>query len=725
MSDTSENITKKSGSNLALSFSFLSPEKRHAMSVFYAFCRIVDDIADSQELAVPEKERLLNEWSKQIRLCYTGTPETAIARELAEVVKQYLIPPHYLEEIVEGVAMDLRNTLYDTWDDLRHYCYRVASCVGLVSIEIFGYNKASTRQYAELLGLAFQTTNIVRDVKADWEMGRIYLPLEDMKKVGYSREELQRGLFDDRAKQVCRMMAERSEHYYGAAERMLDQEDRQQMLAAQIMRKIYYAVLKKIKSNDCDVWNANNRTSKISKLLLMQQCKREEKRAPTLRRSQKIVVIGGGLAGLSAAWHLSRAGHQVTLLEARQTLGGRTTSFTDTKTGMEIDNGQHVLMGCYRESLRFIKELGTVSLLNNPNRLDVPYASVAKGFSRLRASCLPAPLHLLQGLAGFKELSWADKCKICEVGISAKLDASGKKWIASTAAEWLTACRQSQGTIRAMWEPLCLAALNEPLQTSAASLLGEVIRRAFWGTAQESALLIPKTTLTKLFIKPASDMIEASNGRIIKGCSVKRFIFEKDRISGLICARGQSEEKIEADAIVSAIPWGALRPMLPPSSRLAGQTAQLRGSPIVGIYLWLDRHVTDEKFIGFLDSPIQWMFNADAIAGNTAAPSFLHSFIVSAAGSLPEKSSSKWAQLAMDECCRLIPSSRSAKVLHHFVYWAEEATLQSSPEIQPLRPTPETEWKQFYLAGDWTDTKLPSTIEGAILSGRLAAEQLL
>jgi squalene synthase HpnD len=716
-------ITKKSGSNLALSFSFLGAEKRNAMSVFYAFCRVVDDIADSTSLPLAEKQKQLDQWRKEIDQCYQGNPMLPLARELAEVIERYSIPAIYFQEIINGVAMDLEPVIYETWEQLRQYCYRVASCVGLVSIEIFGYTNPRTQQYAELLGLAFQTTNILRDVKTDLANHRIYLPEEDFQRVGYSRDELKKGQIDERALNLFRMMGERSYHLYGAAERTLSSEDRSNMLAAQIMRGIYFAMLQTASAQNYDIWHQPIAFSKIKKAWLMQRAIRQErKQKQSLPKKKKVLILGGGVAGLSAAVHLSRSGHEITLVEARQTLGGRSHSFRDPKTGDNIDNGQHILMGCYHATLNLLQRIGTRHLLRPEKNLNVPYVSDVKQLTQLKAAALPAPFHLLSAIFGFHELSLSEKFRAMEVGLSAKLDSKGKKWHASTVGEWLQACGQTPNAIRSLWEPFCIAALNESVQTASASLFGEVIRRAFLRSSDDSTILFSRVGLSQLLVQPAASLIQSAQGKIICGQAVQKIHFENSRISGI---QLQNETVLEADAIICAMPWHAIKKLLPETSHLAQQISHLHGSPIIGIHLWFDQEICDEPFLGFLDSPIHWLFNKTKISDleKTAYPSV--ALVISAAYDFEKTPNEELLQLALKECHRFLPKSKNAKLLHHFVYRARDATFKTRPETLPLRPSCQTEWNNFFLAGDWTNTGLPATIEGAIESGRKAALRVI
>lgn len=250
-----QKITRQSGSNLALAFVALGRERREDITLFYAFCRIVDDIADDTATPPEEKQRALDLWRRALAGETAGEP--ALAADIRALIAKYRMSPSMFEEIIDGVEMDLRDTRYETWEELRQYCYRVASAVGLVSIEIFGYKNPRCRQYAIDLGLALQTTNIVRDVAKDVRMGRIYLPREEMTRFGYGEAELRSETYNDAFVSLMQFQAARSREFYESAVELLPREDRRSMVAAEIMRSVYQSLLAQIERDrfrvfECD-----------------------------------------------------------------------------------------------------------------------------------------------------------------------------------------------------------------------------------------------------------------------------------------------------------------------------------------------------------------------------------------------------------------------------------------------------------------------------------------
>ena len=256
-------ITRDSKSNLALAFVALGRERRDDITIFYAFCRVIDDIADSTEASFEKKAGELRSWRKWIRESAADEPE--LARDVRGLYSKYAITPAMLDEIIDGVEMDLGRVRYQTFEDLQLYCYRVASAVGLVSIEIFGYRNAGCRDYAIQLGLALQMTNIIRDVGKDLRDGRIYLPEEDLSRFDYSEAELRAREYNDAFVRLMEFESERAEEFFSRAAALLPREDRRSMVAAEIMASVYHALLRRIKKDRFRVFDKEYRLSKIQK----------------------------------------------------------------------------------------------------------------------------------------------------------------------------------------------------------------------------------------------------------------------------------------------------------------------------------------------------------------------------------------------------------------------------------------------------------------------------
>ncbi len=260
-------ITRRSKSNLALAFVSLGKERRRDITTFYAFCRVIDDIADSEPLSVEEKSESLAAWRKW--LVQSSAGEDALPKEVRALMAKYKLGPAMLEEIIAGVEMDLRKVRYANFEELRLYCYRVASAVGLVSIEIFGYKNPRCQEYAIDLGLALQTTNIIRDVGKDMRTGRIYLPQDEMARFGYSEAELLKGLSNERFVALMEFQAQRAHQFFRSAAALLPPEDRRSMVAAEIMGAVYRTLLRKMEADRFRVFEKEYRLNRVQKTALI------------------------------------------------------------------------------------------------------------------------------------------------------------------------------------------------------------------------------------------------------------------------------------------------------------------------------------------------------------------------------------------------------------------------------------------------------------------------
>jgi len=257
------NITRQSKSNLALAFISLGRERKRDINIFYAFCRVVDDIVDSSKLNVAEKRQRLAAWREMLRSAIPGEP--ALAHEVRCLIDKYSLSIEMLEEIISGVEMDLSISRYATFEELRVYCYRVASVVGLVSIEIFGYRNPACKEYALQLGLALQMTNIIRDVGKDLRNGRIYLPQKDLARYEYSEAELRDRQYNERFVRLMKFEAERARQFFSSAAASLPPEDRRSMVAARIMGSVYRGLLRRMELDKFHVFEKEYRLSKLEK----------------------------------------------------------------------------------------------------------------------------------------------------------------------------------------------------------------------------------------------------------------------------------------------------------------------------------------------------------------------------------------------------------------------------------------------------------------------------
>jgi zeta-carotene desaturase len=441
-----------------------------------------------------------------------------------------------------------------------------------------------------------------------------------------------------------------------------------------------------------------------------------------------IVVVGGGFAGLSAAVRLAAAGRRVLVLEARGRLGGRATAFDDRETGHRVDNGQHVLAGCYHETFRFLGVIGARDRVALQATLDVAFIDRDGRRSRLRCPRLPAPWHLAAGVARWTGVGWRDRLPLARLGAALKPGAPPPP-ATETVAAWLTRLRQTPRMTEMLWEPLAVAALNQGIDRALAAPFVRVLAQMFTGATQDASLGMTATPLDEMYAEPARAFIEAHGGEV-RVNALARIAIRGGRVEG-VTVRGEALPS--PDAVVAAVPWfglgglfqdpeGTLAPLL----EAAAGTAS---SPIVTVNLWLDRQVVPDAFVGLPGRTMQWVFDTSQIRrtlpgrGPARSPAHL-SLVSSGAEAVLRQSNDELIALAWRELIEAIPAARDAVMVRATVVREPQASFSLAPG-QPARPGTRTAVSGLYLAGDWVDTGLPATIESAVVSGHRAADDIL
>ncbi len=258
-------------SNFAFSFSLLPKEERNAMNSIYAFCSYIDDIVDSpgtETSAIKKKMDRLQWWERQIDKFYSGSMDNKLISPFVKVINRFNIPKQYFITLIDGCRRDLVQNRYETFEELKEYCYGVAGVVGLISIEIFGHKYEETKSYAVNLGYALQLTNILRDIKFDNQRGYIYLPQEDLRRFNYSEDDIAAGLYNDNFYELMNFQAKRVRQYYHKARTMLHPDERITIFSAEVMDAIYYRLLEKIELNNFRIYDKKIRVSTPHKLYI-------------------------------------------------------------------------------------------------------------------------------------------------------------------------------------------------------------------------------------------------------------------------------------------------------------------------------------------------------------------------------------------------------------------------------------------------------------------------
>ena len=447
-------------------------------------------------------------------------------------------------------------------------------------------------------------------------------------------------------------------------------------------------------------------------------------------RSPDAVVVGGGFAGLAAATALAERGARVLVLEARPYLGGRARSWVDAETGAVVDNGQHLFMGCYRETLRFLERIGSRDSLALQSRLMIPIVDCEGTVGKFRLPAAPAPWSLLFGLLRFPGLKFKDRLALLrvarDVGRRARRSDRGETADAlddRSVVEWLGALGQPREASRRFWDPISIASLNEEPQRASAAMFLAVLRRAFFGGADGSRLGTSRVGLSELYAAPAAHYLRGRHSEVRLRAQVQRLLLAGGRCSGVRLADG---ERIDAGAVVAAVPPEDLLEALPPDAVadpfFAG-AARLETSPIVSVYLWFGVPVTDLPFAGLVGCTWQWAFSREAFGPRGGG---IHgvTLVRSAARDLVDRPREALVRSAVDDLHACFPASRRAGLRHALVIKEKKATIAPARGGLALRPATLTPYNGLHLAGDWTATGLPATIEGAVQSGHSCAVQV-
>jgi squalene-associated FAD-dependent desaturase len=475
----------------------------------------------------------------------------------------------------------------------------------------------------------------------------------------------------------------------------------------------------------------------------------------------RVAVVGGGLAGLAAGCALADIGFRVTLFERRPYLGGRASSYQHPGTGEVVDNCQHVLLGCCTNLIQFYERLGVESKIRWFDRLT--FLEPGGRASLIGPSGLPAPFHNSPAFLRAACLSFSDKLAIgaamAALAPAMPLD-QGESFLT-----WLQRHRQTKQAVERFWKPILISALNEDLDRVSVPYAAQVVRESFLKSAAAGRMGVPTVPLTDLY-SVAGDYIRARGGEVCVRSGVESFLAESENVKLNV-----SGEELNFDYVVFAVPFDVLSRMLPQTSAaepLRQVLSRFETSPITGIHLWFDRQITDLDHAVLLDRTIQWMFHKSKLltpapegAADSAAfsaslkrcpdtnqempgdssshPSQASSegkasirepngsymeLVVSSSNTLVEKSRAEIIELALAELREFFPGAREAKLVKSTVIKEIHATYSPRPGVDVYRPHPETAWPRVFLAGDWTATGWPATMEGAVRSGYMAAESV-
>jgi squalene-associated FAD-dependent desaturase len=428
----------------------------------------------------------------------------------------------------------------------------------------------------------------------------------------------------------------------------------------------------------------------------------------------RVVIVGGGLSGISAALACADAGVRVTLVEADPRLGGAASSFR--RGGLKVDNGQHVFLRCCAAYRGLLDRLGTAGRTVLQDRLDIPVLSPGRRVERIRRTRLPAPLHLGPALGGYGYLSLAERARAARCALAlARLDPRDPALDARRFGEWLASQHQSRRAVETLWDLIALPALNLPAADASLALAAKVFKTGLLEAPGAGDIGYAVSSLEEAHAAPAEEVLVAGGHAVHR--RTRAHAIER---SGDELAVAADRGRFEGDAVIVAVAHTAL----PSIAGVAWPPVEGLGtSPIVNLHFVYDRHVAGVDFAAVLDSPLQWVFDRTRQSGLRQGQYLAVS--LSAADEHAGTRTSRLREIFEPEMARLFPGAAAARVTDFFVTREKEATFRAAPGTAALRPGPATGAPGVYLAGAWTGTGWPATMEGAVRSGISAARAAL
>ncbi len=755
-----EQITRQQAKNFSYGIALLPGDKRRALSAVYAFARRIDDIGDGT-MSPQDKLAALGE----ARACVMSMDPGSVAGDLVlialrDAAARFPIPVAAFGELIDGCEADVRGVSYATFADLEYYCRCVAGSIGRLSLGVFGSSGgAEAESLADALGVALQLTNIVRDIKEDLGNGRVYLPAEDLERFGCTLTAsgpdgqcVLAGQLDE----LIRFEVRRAKDWYAVGLRLMPMLDRRSASCTGAMAGIYLRLLDHICAAPQEALQRRMSLPMSEKALVaasslagMARTRRAGPRravpgAPwrcgmtgtSEVTSRRAIVVGGGLAGITAAIDLREAGFGVTVLEARPRLGGAASSYQ--RGHLTIDNGQHVILRCCDSYRELLARLGVSAQVAFQDKFDVTVLAPAKAGgaggtgqvrqARLRRSGLPSPLHLTGSLARYGLLSPGERLRVVRAALAMRfINPADPALDSERLGDWLAARGQGERARRNLWDLFIVSALNIAGDDASLQLAATVIKTALLGANDAADIGVATVPLGELHGTAPAALLARLGAEVRMGAKVSGVSsLPGGGFSVQLAGDGTDPgagETLAADAVVLAVP-AAQAARLAAGAGVSGADSWdgLGASPIVNVHVIYDRQVTSLPYAAAVDSPVQWVFDKTKIAGLEAGQYLAVS--LSAADEYVGVPAAELRERFLPELERIFPAAAKATITDCFVTRERRATFLQAPGCGVLRPGAATSVPGLVLAGSWTDTGWPDTMEGAVRSGHSAVRQL-
>jgi len=423
---------------------------------------------------------------------------------------------------------------------------------------------------------------------------------------------------------------------------------------------------------------------------------------------KKILIIGGGFAGLSAAVRLTNAGFRVKVLESSPKLGGRAYSFEDEFTGDIIDNGQHIMMGCYHETLDFLKITGNLDNISIQKSLKVIFSNRSGANFQLSAEYGFYPFNLILGILSFKAISLKERISILNFFLRLQLNMH-RDLDNLSVRQWLEREGQSTNSIRSLWEILNVGALNTCTSKASALMFSEILKQMFLKNSRSASIIIPGTGLSEMYCTGAANFLIQRGSEICVSTRVEKIILNENLASAVVF---NGSEYKAFDYIVSAVPFHAVNKLI---NIEFINTAHFTPSSILSVHIWLTENNFVQEFYGLIDSEVHWIFNHKNYI----------TIVISNADKFMQMNREEIIHLIIHEMKQYFPFFTDKLIRNYRIIKEKRATFIPDSKALSNRPETRTNFNNLFLAGDWINTGLPATIEGAVKSGRLAADKII